>query len=124
MGDLSRKLETQRSEKLSRLEGQHSDLLARVNKMAGSMDQGGTVDVLSRSLEAMSLQARRVNTCIHVLETLRFEEIHAREEGIAETHTSTFDWVFARPELGFTDWLASKNGEFSSISQRDCKLSA
>nr|OQO28442.1 hypothetical protein B0A51_02991 [Rachicladosporium sp. CCFEE 5018] len=111
LGSLSRKMEMERAQVLLRLESQQSSILEKAKNLVGSIDQSGAFQTLSLGLRSMTDQARKVNDCIHILDTLRFDEICMREEGIAEAHGKTFEWLFTKPELGFISWLTSKDGE-------------
>lgn len=53
-----------------------------------------------------------------LLESLYFPDIHARQEGIAEAHKQTLEWIFdkpgseVRPWDNFIEWLESGHGTY------------
>ncbi|KAF7190662.1 Vegetative incompatibility protein HET-E-1 [Pseudocercospora fuligena] len=112
LGHLSRIIEEQRSGRLTELENRIAALQCKSQPVGESSNQDDASSSLSAGLGQMAAQTRQINTCIHILNTLRFEELILREDSIAETHQGTFRWIFLKSELGFTKWLSKGNGMF------------
>ena len=110
LGRVSKSLEDQREAQLARLEKRMPQILDEVKHNG---DRGSRCDhgeLVAKALERISQQARTISVCQRIQSSLAFEEIHRREEGIAEPHANTFEWIFNQPELGFTDWASEKDG--------------
>ena len=114
LGCISQALENQdkRASRLAELEKCRHEVLEKAERIVGSMDQHGAVELLSSSFDKMSSQVRTINSCQRILRTLAFEEMNTRQENIAQAHASTFDWIFRNPKLDFTDWASAKDGLF------------
>ena len=65
---------------------------------------------LTSRLRAYAKQVRTIAFCQRVLETLSFEEIHRRRDGIPDAHRRTFEWIFDRNTTDFSNWASRKNG--------------
>jgi hypothetical protein len=75
--------------------------------------------VLKKTLSLL----RSADLTQRILPSLQYDEIHVREDRIPEAHASTFEWVFKKQELGFTDWAThSEDGLHSPPRHRGIML--
>ncbi|CAI6331789.1 unnamed protein product [Periconia digitata] len=74
-------------------------------------DAGGDQDVLS-CLAGLIDQGRTITRCQHILKSLEFEGLYAREQMIPVAHQSTFTWILKEKRHGFVDWASHQNGIF------------
>ena len=94
LGRVSKSLEDQREAQLAQLEKRMPQILDEVKHNG---DRGSRCDhgeLVAKALERISQQASTISVCQRIQSSLAFEEIHRREEGIAEPHANTFEWIF------------------------------
>ncbi|KAM0494687.1 hypothetical protein ACHAP8_008557 [Fusarium lateritium] len=63
-------------------------------------------------LDNLVVEAKRVKKHHDFLKSLRFREIKQRHSAIQDHHKATFNWVFAKGETGFREWLEEGSGFF------------
>ncbi|KAL6921252.1 hypothetical protein FSST1_005278 [Fusarium sambucinum] len=69
------------------------------------------VKMVISHLDNLVVEAKRVKKHHDFLKSLRFREIKQRHSAIQDHHKATFNWVFAKGETGFREWLLLGQGK-------------
>ncbi|KAK2022553.1 hypothetical protein LX32DRAFT_657640 [Colletotrichum zoysiae] len=93
-------------------------MLERIETLACRLEENESEGFHANSKKFMSAveqfhQAKAiVERQHHILESLRFDKLRARESAIPENHNKTFNWIFQEQVTKFPEWLRSKERIF------------
>ncbi|KXH24923.1 hypothetical protein CSIM01_09978 [Colletotrichum simmondsii] len=115
---LFRRLEDQNNSLEAKTTAKLDDIVGRIDKTTQVLQKtipnefSAQIDILRAEIDDFNEEQQYVRTRHHILRSLKFDQIKARQEAIKERHRATFDWVFSHDDTLFPKWLESGNGIF------------
>ena len=107
LNSISDGLEKERADRVAAYEKMIPVMRSRVEAFTENAD---TTIAFDLRLEDLAKHSRITVKCQQVLRTLVFEEVHRREDTIADAHAKTFAWIFDESKTEFSQWASNKNG--------------